>query len=149
MPTIAASHMYTFAVLIAVGSLLTTSFMVYANTIRGTSENKKLEELMNLVAANSIRLITLTLSTNASTETFLQLPTRIGDKNYWIKMENDTSKAWIEGGFGSSPTEGTLQIRLAKNVLANGVYVSGYGAARLRCSFASGVIQIQLLNEGE
>jgi hypothetical protein len=149
MPTIAASHLYTFAALIAVGSLLTTSFMVYANTIRETSETKKLEELLNLVAAKSIGLITLTLSTNASTETFLQLPARIGDKNYWIKMENDTSKAWIESGFGSNPTEGALQISLAKNVLATGVYVSGYGAARLRCSFASGIIQIQLSSEGE
>ncbi|MGB9675908.1 MAG: hypothetical protein ACPL0C_01810 [Candidatus Bathyarchaeales archaeon] len=149
MPTIAASHLYTFAALIAVGSLLTTSFMVYANTIRETSENKKLEELMNLVAANSIRLITLTLSINASTETFLQLPARIGDKNYWIKMENDTSKAWLKGGFGSNPTEGTLQTSLAKNVLAAGFYVSGYGAARLRCFFASGVVQIQISNEGE
>ncbi|MEM3577515.1 MAG: hypothetical protein QXX51_03555 [Candidatus Bathyarchaeia archaeon] len=149
MPTIAASHLYTFVALIAVGSLLTTSFMVYANTIRETSEAKKLEAIMNLVAAKSLKLIALALSTNASTETFLQLPTKIGDKDYWLKLENNTSKAWLEGGFGSVPIEGTLRINLAKNVLATGVYISGYGAARLRCLFASGVVQIQISNGGE
>ncbi|MEM3694918.1 MAG: hypothetical protein QXJ11_03045 [Candidatus Bathyarchaeia archaeon] len=149
MPTIAASHLYTFAALIAVGSLLTTSFMVYANTIRETSENKKLEAIMNLVAAKSIRLITLTLSTNASTETFLQLPTKIGDKDYWLKLENGTSKAWLEGGFGSTPTESAIRISVAKNVLATGVYISGYGAARLKCFFASNIVQIQISNGGE
>lgn len=149
MPTIAASHLYTFAALIAVGSLLTTSFMAYTNTVREASEAKKLEAIMNLVAANSIRLATLTLSANASTETFLQLPTKIGDKSYWLKMENDTEKAWLEGGFGSNPTEGALKVSLAKDVLATGIYVSSYGAARLQCFLASGVVQIQISNGGE
>jgi hypothetical protein len=149
MPTIAASHLYTFAALIAVSSLLTTSFMVYANTIREASEATRLEDLMNLVASESLRLLTLTLSTNASTETFMQLPPRIGDKYYWLKLENDSSKAWLEGGFGNNPnTMGKLRISLPKNVLANGSYISGYGAARLRCFLDFGFVQIQLSSEG-
>jgi hypothetical protein len=118
--------------------------------MRETSEANRLENLMNLVALESIRLLTLTLSTNASTEAFLQLPPRIGDKQYWLKLENDSSRAWIEGGFGNSPSEsGKLRVSIIKAVLATGSYVSGYGAARLSCFFDVGVVQIQLSSDGE
>lgn len=148
MPTITPAYLYTFAALIAVSSLLTLSFIAYVNTLRSSSEINRLKDLMNYVAAKAINMMAYTLSTNATVETFVQLPSRIGEKQYWLKLENDPSTSWLKGGFGDNPLEGELRLSLMKNVLANGSYVGGYDSARLTCLSSSGVVQIQLSSEG-
>jgi hypothetical protein len=107
---------------------------------------------MDYVAAETTELITLSLTANATAQTYLQMPTTIGDKQYWLQLRNDSVKAWLEGGFGNLPMEGTeLQVYLPKEVWATGYYVGGYGAIQLGCYFEAGVLRIQLtsVSEGE
>ncbi|MEM3699466.1 MAG: hypothetical protein QXL57_01155 [Candidatus Bathyarchaeia archaeon] len=152
MPSITPSYLYTFIALIAVSSLLLFSFMTYANALRFSSEVRQLKNLMDYVAAETTELITFTLKTNATAQSFLQMPTTIGDKQYWLQLRNDSIKAWLEAGFGSSLTQGTeLRVYFPKKVLAMGYYVGGYGAAKLECYPDGGVLRIQLssVTEGE
>jgi len=150
LPSITPSYLYTFIALIAVSSLLIFSFMAYANAIRFSSEVRQLKNLMDYVAAETTKLVTLTITTNATTQSYLQMPTTIGDKQYWLQFRNDSEKAWLEGSFGNLPIEGAeLHIYLPKGVWATGYYFGGYGAAKLECHSEAGVLRIQLKSSGE
>ena len=145
MPSITPGYLYTFAALIAVSSLLIFSFMAYANTLRTVSEANKLKDLMDYVAAEGTELLTLTLKTNATSEDYLQMPATIGDKQYWIRFRNDSSRAWLEGGLGNTPVEESeLRVYLPSEVSATGYYIGGYGAAHLECSLNGSVPQITI-----
>jgi len=145
LPSITPSYLYTLIALIAVSSLLVFSFMAYADAIRVSSEVKHLKNLMSYVAVKSTELLTLTLTTNATSEAFLQMPEAVGNKQYWLQLRNDSAKTWLESGFGNIPTEDTeLRIYLPKEASAQGYYIGGYGAAHLICCLDAGVPQIRL-----
>ncbi|MCS7124908.1 MAG: hypothetical protein NZ932_05805 [Candidatus Bathyarchaeota archaeon] len=145
MPVITPSYLYTFFALIAVSSILLVSFMEYANAIRFSFETRKLKELMDHVAAEAIELVTMALTANASTETIIQAPPAMGEKQYWLTLKNDSARAWLEGGFGNLPTENTaLRVYLACKAEATGYYISGYGAIRLTCSASADAPRIIL-----
>jgi len=147
LPAIAPSYLYTFIAMIAVSTLLVASFMAYANALRASSETTQLENLIDNVAAKSTELLTLTLSTNASAETFIQMPTTIGDKVYWLQLRNDSERAWLEGGFGNAPVEAAeMRVYLPKEATASGFYIAGYGAAHLKCENHAGLMQITLVS---
>jgi len=150
LPSITSSYLYTFVALIAVSSLLVFSFMAYADALRVSSEVKQLKNLMNYVATKGTELLTLTLATNATAEAFLQMPASVGNKQYWLQLRNDSSRAWLEGGFGNLPMEETeLRVYLPKEASAMGCYIGGYGAACLKCFLDADVPQIQLASSGE
>lgn len=149
MPSITPSYLYTFVALIAVSSLLIFSFMAYVNTLRASSETRQLKNLMDHVTAKSIELLTLVRSTNATSESFLTMPTSIGDKQYWLQFRNDSAKTWLEGGLGDVPIEGTeLSIYLPQKILATGHYIGGYGSIHLKCYLDMSIPQIFLSNQG-
>lgn len=134
MPAMPLSYLYTFFAIIAVSSLLLAAFIDYTGAIRFAAETRKLKNLMDYVAAKAAELITLAAATNSSAETFIQAPPTIGETQYWLRLQNDSSKTWLEGGFGNVPTEETeLYVYLPGKASASGDYVSGYGAIRLAC----------------
>jgi len=150
LPSITPGYLYTFAALIAVSSLLFFSFMSYVDALREASEFKQLKNLMQHVAAKGIQLLTLTLRTNATLESFLHMPVTIGNKQYWIQLNNDSNQAWLTGGFGNTPLrEFDLRIYLPKEASARGYYVGGYGVACLKCYMNGSVPQILLTNYSE
>jgi hypothetical protein len=123
--------------------------MAYAETLRFSSEVKQLKNLMDQIAAKSTELITLTLTTNASSKVYMQMPIAVGNKQYWLQLYNDSASAWIEGGFGDMPITGTeLQVYLPKEISATGYYVGGYGVACLACGFDAGALRIELKSSG-
>jgi hypothetical protein len=147
MPSITPSHLYTFVALLAVSSLLVFSFMAYTDTLRFSSETKQLETLMNGIAGKCTELRTLASVTNASVEAFVQMPGSIGSKQYWIRLENDTVQAWLEGGLGNVPFEqADSRIYLPKETCATGQYVASYGAVHLECQLVNAVPNIQIAN---
>jgi hypothetical protein len=123
--------------------------MNYTEALRFSSEVKQLKSLMDTVAAKSTELLTLTLVTNATIKVYLQMPTAIGNKQYWIRLDNDSASAWIEGGFGDTLVKGTdLKIQLPKETAASGHYIGGYGAVYLMCYSDAGISRIQLNSSG-
>lgn len=145
MPSLPPSYLYTFAAMIAVSSLLIFSFMAYANAMRFSSEVRQLKNLMDRVAAEGTELVAFVLTTNATTENFVQMPTAIGDRQYWLQLCNDSKSTWLAGGFGNEVVDGAdLRAYLPKEANATGNYFSAHGAAHLSCSFAFGAPQLKL-----
>ena len=150
MPTVTASYIYTFIALMAVSSLLVFAFMDYAEAFRFSSEVRRLKNLMNVVAARSTEVLTLTLATNCTAEIFVQTPATIGSKRYWLRLENDSENAWLEGGLGDTPLEGVdLRVCLPGKASAEGYYVSEYGAARLTCSLDGSFPRVKLASSSD
>jgi hypothetical protein len=150
LPSITLGYLYTFVALMAVSSLLILSFMAYAEALRVSSETRQLKNLMDHVAAKSTELLTLTLAANATSEAFLPMPASIGNKQYWLRLCNNSDKTWLEGGFGNVPMEGTeLRVYLPKEASATGYYIGGYGAVHLRCYSNVSVPQILFINSGD
>jgi hypothetical protein len=147
LPTISPSYLYTFIALLAVSSLLIFSFTAYATTMRSSSELGQLKNLMDYIAARGTELLTLAMTTNATVESFVQMPTSIGAEQYWLQLHNDSENAWVEGGFGSTPLEGSvLHVYLPKEAAAIGYFIGGRGAARLNCDSSVGTMQLRLAN---
>lgn len=151
MPSILPSYLYTFIALLAVSSLLVFSFMAYASTTRSASEIERLKNLMDSVAAKGTELATLALTNNATAESFMQMPTAIGSRQYWLQLRNTSESCWVEGGFGDTVAEGAdLRVYLPKETIASGVYIAGHGAARLRCNLSVEAPQLELTSsEGD
>ena len=145
MPAIAPSYIYAFFALIIVSSILISSFAAYATNLRAIPEIKQLEKLLNNIASKGYDLITLTTATNSTSETVLQLPSTIGTKQYWIRLRNEFSQAWVEGALGAIH-EGnvTNRVYLPKTVSVLGNYSSGYGPAVLECYMNGTTINLRL-----
>jgi hypothetical protein len=150
LPSITPSHLYTFIALIVVSGILILSFMDYAEALRFSSEAKQLKNIMDGVASRCTELVTLALTTNSTNEATIQLPTRIGDKQYWLALVNDTSEAWLEGGLGGTPLQGMdMRVHFPKAGLSTGYYISGSGAAKISSSFNEGFPEIYLTSSSE
>lgn len=149
MPSITPSYLYTFFALIAISSILTVSFMDYAGAIRFSSEMRMLKNLMDHVAGKATELLTIAETANATAEAFVQAPTTIGDKQYWLRLRNDSSRAWLDGGFGSAPAEDAqLRVYLQGMISASGYYIGGYDAIRLKSFVSANTLHILLLSMG-
>jgi hypothetical protein len=147
LPAISPSYLYTFIALLAVSSLLVFSFTAYANTMRSSSELGQLKNLVGYIAARGTELLTLAMAANATTESFVQMPSSVGDELYWLQLHNDSENAWVEGGFGSVPLGGSiLRVYLPGEVAAIGYFIGGRGAARLNCESGVGIMQLRLAN---
>ena len=144
MPSIIPSYIYMFAAMTAVGTLLIFSFNSYAATLRSIPETEQLDNLLNHVSAKATELLTLTKA-DSNAQIYLNLPTAIGDREYWIRLRNDTIQSWIEGGFGEI-WDGTTfhKVSLAGKPSAKGHYTSGFGPAVLKCSLNGSVPQLFL-----
>jgi hypothetical protein len=145
LASIPTSYLYTFVAILAVSTLLTSSFVTYTNAVRFSSERKQLGDLMNQVSAKGTELITTVLTSNATIEAYIQMPEMIGNKHYWLQLGNDSVSAWLQGGFGDRPVdEPDSRVYLPKGVLARGYFTGGNGAVHLSCNFTSGVQQLLL-----
>ena len=145
MPSVSLTYIYTLVALIAISSLLVLSFMVYAEGLRASSETRQLKNLIDSVAYEATELLTITITMNATSERFLEGPTTIGDKQYWLRLRNSSDETWLEGGFGDAPIEGSAFIvHLPNEASATGSYRAGYGAIHLECYLSNDVPQILL-----
>lgn len=145
MPAIAPSHMYAFFALVVVSTILISAFAAYATTLRTIPEMEQLENLLTSVASKSYELATLTTATNSTSQAILQLPSSLGNKQYWIKLRSESSKTWVEGSLGSIHEETmTNRVYLPKAFSADGDYSSGYGPAILECYLNGTMVNLHL-----
>ena len=133
MPSIIPNYIYTFFALTVVGALLIATFSAFAVSVKQDVEIEQLRNLLEYVAAESCELISTSTTNNSTVTVRVTLPYRVGEKRYWIQLRNDSSSAWIEGGFGTSPVQSFFTVFVPGPVAASGLYTSGYGFAELEC----------------
>jgi hypothetical protein len=133
VPSIIPSYVYTFFALTVIGALLICTFSAFAVSVKQDVEVEQLQNLLEYMAAESCELISTTTTNNSTVTASVTLPPRVGEKRYWIQLRNDSSRAWIEGGFGATPVQTSLTVFLPGPVAASGLYISGYGFADLEC----------------
>jgi len=149
LPSIPSSHLYTFLALTIISILLISSYSSYANTVRTIPEIKQLKNILDHVAAKGNELLTLATTANSTAHTFIQLPPTIGHREYWIRVQNDTSNVWVEGALGKLGKDGTkYQVFLPGKASASGYYIGGHGPAILECYVNGSVPQLNLSHVG-
>jgi hypothetical protein len=148
LPSIIPSYVYMFFAMTIVGTLLIFSFNSYASTLRSVPETEQLDNLLNYVASKATELLIQTTA-DSTTQFHLNLPTRIGDKEYWLCPRNDTIQSWIEGGLGRISNGTSIhKVFLPGKPATSGQYSSGFGLVVLRCSMNGSVPQIFLTRGG-
>jgi len=148
MPSIIPSHIYMFLAMTIVGALLIFSFNSFASTLRFVPEKKQLYNIITHIAEKATELTILTMS-NSTAKTSLNLPTSIGDRNYWIRLQNNTYQSWIEGGFGETITNSVVyKMFIPGKPSVTGSYTGNSGTAFLKCYMNKSTVQLILTNGG-
>lgn len=148
MPSTATSFLCTFIGLVIVGAALTGSMGYHAISLRAAPETAQLKKTLSHVAAKGSELLTLVTTMNSTVRVYLQLPSKIGDKAYWVRVRNDSLHAWLEGSLGLPSGPGRYRVFFPGRVSASGCYIGGYGAAELECYMNGSVPQINLVSLG-
>jgi type II secretory pathway pseudopilin PulG len=131
--------------LAVVGTLLIATLNSFTTTLKATSEIEQLRNVLNQVVAEASELMTIVATTNSSTKVFVQMPSTIGYKQYWLQARNDSSSSWIEGSFGDKIAETSLyRLYLPRGTSASGHFIGGYGPAILESHMNRSTVQINL-----
>ncbi len=150
MPSVVTSYIYTFVALVAVSALLIFSVNSYSYTLRAESEQNQLQSILTGVAAKANEILTLVETTNASLTVNLNMPTTIGDEYYWLRLRNDSSKAWVEGALGEYHEDAVgLQVFVPNHVVMSGYFISAKGIATLRGIVNGSIPQLTLASYGD
>ena len=145
MPSIASNYLYSFVALLAVSTLLVGAFSYYTSTLRAIPEIEQLKNILDHVVAKGNELLTLVITTNATVGIVVQLPSNIGQRQYWIQVRNDTSNTWLEGALGRIGESGTTyKVFFPGKASTSGHYISGYGPALLECYMNGSIPQLNL-----
>jgi len=150
MPSIVSSYVYTFAALVAVSALLILCVNSYVYYLRTTSEQDQLQSILTGVAAKANEILTLVTTTNSSVTASLSLPTAIGDQYYWLRISNDSSRAWVEGALGKfheGPAK--FQIAIPSYAVMSGYAMSEHGLATLQGYMDASIPQLNLTSTGD
>ncbi|HIE18431.1 TPA: hypothetical protein EYP75_01760 [Candidatus Bathyarchaeota archaeon] len=146
MPSNSIDFLYSFLALSLVGIILTASLNSYGGLLKQSSESKQLEELLERVESKATYALLLLTENNATLISSFQMPSKIGDRYYWIRIANDSSSSWVEGGFGIESRTGDQEYRvyLPRKIFASGTFESRYAIAQLNCSIVGSTPKIIL-----
>jgi len=148
MVTIIPGYMYSIFAALIVGTIIVTSCAVAMASLKGDATNQQLSNVDEYVATQSLTLINQVDENGQNATQVLDLPTSIGNKEYWVSLANDSSSAWVESGFGSFAVQNEPEIYIPADVVASGAYVSGWGNAILQCSIQNQIVTLTLTESG-
>jgi len=139
MPSIVPSYLYTFFALTLIGAILIGTFSSFAVSLKQIPEEKQLRNILDYVAAKSLELVNSVVAFRGNTtmQAVLELPTRIGQKQYWIRLRNSSEGTLAEAKFGAEPTQPIYKVYLSPNISASGTFRSEFEKAVLKCELNS------------
>lgn len=144
MPSIIPSYIYTLFASIIVGTLVICACSLSTLNVRNEAEKQQLLNVAEYVSTKSLELISHAATDNLTSTLRLNVPSLIGDKRYWIQIANDSFRAWVEVGFGTTAQSSEHRTYIPSEVSASGTYISGSGVARLECYSASSGVHLTL-----
>jgi len=144
LPSIIPSYIYTLFAMILVGALLVVAFTFSTENLRNQAETQQLKKVAEYVAAKGCELVSASKVGIIDSNFTLNVPVLIGNQQYWIRLENDSSSAWVETGFGTVLSGTGQQVLMPLQVSASGTYISEYGVPVLQCNFSNGNARLEL-----
>lgn len=128
MPSIIPGYVYALFASIIVGTLIISTCGLTVANVKREAEEQQLSNIAEYVAVKSIELTAHAPADSLTSTTHLDVPPLIGNQRYWIQIANDSSKAWVEAGFGAAVLSSEQKILIPADIAASGTYVSGSGA---------------------
>jgi hypothetical protein len=143
---VASSYLNSFIALLCVGMTLTFSFAMFITPIRSQSEVYRLHETLNLLAGTIDEAVTSVVEHNSTFSTVLRLPSRIGDREYWLRLDTDTTQTWVEGAFGqmTSNSNEVYRVYLPQTLAASGSFEGKYQLVVITCQLNNAIPIITL-----
>lgn len=133
MPSTIPSYIYTLFASMIVGSLLIVTFSLSTLNMKSEAEKQQLRSTAEYVATKSCELVSATATNKLDVNLTLDLPSFIGNQQYWVQLRNDSYSAWVEIGYGATPQPTERQVPIPAAVSVSGFYASGSGPAVLQC----------------
>jgi hypothetical protein len=130
-----------------VGALLIYASNLSSISVRNEADMQELENIAEYVATTSCQLVSLTETNNVTANLMLNIPAIVGNQRYWIQLDNDSSRGWVNIGFGTTPQLGGQITYIRFKVAAFGDYISEAGMPVLRC-YNNGSATCVELSEG-
>ena len=147
MVTIIPSYVYSIFAALIVGTIIVSSCSLSMLNLRKEAENQQLANVDEYVAAQSLNLIAHVTEDGQNTTQFLNLPSQVGNQEYWIcltSLTNDSSGVWVASGFGATVNLNQPQICIPANVVVSGSFVSDWGRAFLQCCYVNQTVTLTL-----
>jgi len=132
LPSIIPSYVYSLFASLIVGAIIVSSCGLSIASVKQHAEEQQLSTIANYVASESMQLISSNSNDNLISTVLLDLPSLIGGQRYWIHLANDSSRAWVEIGFGAVIELTGRRAEIPADIFAYGFYVSGSGQIWLR-----------------
>ena len=147
MPSIIPSYIYTLFACIAVGALLIYASSLSSISVENQADLQELKNIADYVAATSFQLVSSTQTNNLTANLTLSIPSSVGNQRYWVQLENDSFRSWVNIGFGTTPQTSEQQTYIPFEVSASGDYISGAGIPVLTC-YSNGSTMYLEISEG-
>ncbi|MEM2099225.1 MAG: hypothetical protein QXU99_05745 [Candidatus Bathyarchaeia archaeon] len=144
LPSIIPSYVYTLFASLIVGTILICACGVSAANLKQEADKQQLLNISEYIATKSLELILHATNYNVTSNLQLNIPTLAGTQRYWIQLANDSTRAWVETGFGTTLNPNTYRIYIPAEVTAEGTYLSDFGVAALECHTVDGTIYLKL-----
>lgn len=147
MPSIIPSYIYALFASILVGAIVICACGLSTLNVRHIAEKQQLVNVAEYVATQSNELTLHAIRDNTNSTVYLNVPYAIGNQKYWIQIANDSSKAWVETGFGAAQNYSEQRACIPSEVSASGVYTSFSGTAILECRTDSLGVHLKIYGE--
>jgi len=133
MPSIIPSYVYTLFACMIVGTLLIGASSLSSLSVKNEADLQELKNIADYVATTSFELISSTQTNNLTANLVLNIPAIVGNQRYWVQLDNDSFRSWVNIGFGTDPQPGGQRTYIPSRVSAFGDYISGAGIPVLKC----------------
>ena len=133
MPSIIPSYIYTLFASIIVSTIVISACGISTANLKAEAEKQQLSNIADYVATESLELISHVTAENVTSKLHLNVPHLIGNQRYWIKMSNDSTRTWVEVGFGMIAGSSDQRTFVPSEAATSGTYTSGSGTAILQC----------------
>jgi hypothetical protein len=124
LPSIIPGYVYALVASIIVGTIVIAMCGLITANVKTDAEKQQLSNIAVYVATKSMEIMSNLPSGNVSVTSSLIVPPLIGNQRYWIRIQNDSSNAWVEVGFGATVTKSEKKAFLPSEVTASGFCLS-------------------------
>jgi len=146
VPSIIPGYVYSLFAALIVGTIIVCSCSIIMLNVKDKAETQQLSNINNYIATQCLTLLSQTTDTNRNSTQYLSIPNQIGARLYWVRIANDSSKAWIESGFGSTIISKQPDMYIPAKISASGTYLSSSGRAFLSCQIENQTAVLTLTN---